>query len=232
VAHVFHFFLPDPAPGVSGAVRRVCDRDARRMERVLRLRTGAAVEVADAEGRTWSAVVTGRGEVELRAVRREPPPAAPLVVRLALTGSRADTAVEKLVELGVERISPLESAGIRREPRTDRWRRIAEAAACQAKRPRIPVVDDPVPFAAALVPGAIMLTHEDPDGSLDAALARVAARPVVLLVGPEAGFLEAERAAARAAEVPLATLGDLVLRTETAAMAATVLALDRLGALA
>jgi 16S rRNA (uracil1498-N3)-methyltransferase len=54
----------------------------------------------------------------------------------------------------------------------------------------------------------------------------------VLLIGPEAGFLPAEHEAARAAGVPIATLGDLVLRTETAAIAAAVLALDRLGALA
>ncbi len=231
MAHVFHFFLPDDESGAVGAVRRVCDQDARRIDRVLRLRAGDPVEVADADGRVWTAVLAARGEVELRSILREPRPAVPLVVRLALTGPRADTAVEKLVELGVERLSPLETAGIRREPRTDRWRRIAQAAACQSKRQRIPVVEAPVPLAATLGGGAIMLTPDDPDGSLDDALARVA-RPVVLLVGPEAGFLDHERAAARAAGVPLATLGDVVLRTETAAIAATVLALDRLGALA
>ena len=86
-------------------------------------------------------------------------------------------------------------------------------------------------FADALQPGAILLSHEEPDGSLDAAIARTP-HPIVLLIGPEAGFLPAEHEAARAADVPIATLGDLVLRTETAAIAAAVLALDRLGALA
>jgi 16S rRNA (uracil1498-N3)-methyltransferase len=89
-----------------------------------------------------------------------------------------------------------------------------------------------VRFADALAPGAVLLSHEEPDGSLDAALGR-GERPVTLLVGPEAGFTEEEHAAARAAGVPIATLGGaLVLRTETAAIAAAVLALDRLGALA
>ena len=84
----------------------------------------------------------------------------------------------------------------------------------------------------ALVPGAVLLSHEGPDGSLDDALGRVQ-RPVALLVGPEAGFTDEEHEAARAAGVPIATLGGaLVLRTETAAIAAAVLALDRLGALA
>ena len=232
MAHVFHFFLPGAEPGVRGVVRRVCDQDVRRMEKVLRLRPGDEVEVADPEGRIWTARVVGGGEVELLEQRAAPRPAPPLVVRLALTGPRSDTAIEKLVELGVEEISPLETAAIRREPRTVRWQRIAEAAACQAKRPRIPRIGESVPLEAALVPGAVLLSHEEPDGSLDDALGRVA-RPVALLVGPEAGFVPDEHEAARAAGVPIATLGDaLVLRTETAAIAAAVLALDRLGALA
>ena len=231
MTHVFHFFLPDAEPGARGTVRRVCDQDAKRMERVLRLHPGDEVEVADAEGRIWTARVVGGGEVELLAARAEPRPAPELVVRLALTGPRSDSAIEKLVELGVEDISPLETAAVKGEARTVRWQRIAEAAACQAKRPRIPRIGAAVTLADALAPGAILLSHEQPDGSLDAAIARTT-RPLALLIGPEAGFLPAEHEAARAAGVPIATLGDLVLRTETAAIAAAVLALDRLGALA
>ena len=229
---MFHFFLPGGEPGARGVVRRVCDQDAKRMERVLRLRTGDEVEVADPEGRIWTARVVGGGEVELLEQRTAPRPAPPLIVRLALTGPRSDTAIEKLVELGVEEITPLETAAIKREPRTVRWQRIAEAAACQAKRPRIPRIGETVRLADAFAAGAVLLSHEEPDGSLDDALVRVA-RPVALLVGPEAGFTTEEHAEARAAGVPIATLGGaLVLRTETAAIAAAVLALDRLGALA
>lgn len=231
MSHVFHFFLPDAEPGARGTVRRVCDQDAKRMERVLRLRAGDEVEVADGDGRIWTARVVGGGEVELLEPRVEPRPAPALVVRLALTGPRSDTAIEKLVELGVEDISPLETAATKGEARTDRWQRIAGAAACQAKRPRIPRIGQAMAFADALQAGAILLSHTEPDGSLDAAIARTP-HPIVLLIGPEAGFLEAEHDAARAAGVPVATLGNLVLRTETAAIAAAVLVLDRLGALA
>jgi 16S rRNA (uracil1498-N3)-methyltransferase len=231
VAHVFHFFLPGGEPGTRGVVRRVCDQDARRMERVLRLRPGDEVDVADPEGTIWLARVVGGGEVELLEQLHAPRPAPPLVVRLALTGPRSDTAIEKLVELGVEEITPLETAAIKREPRTVRWQRIAEAAACQAKRPRIPRIGETVRLQDALAPGAVLLSHEEPDGTLDDALAK-AGRPLALLIGPEAGFTAAEHEAARRAGVPIATLGDLVLRTETAAIAAAVLALDRLGALA
>ncbi len=231
MAHVFHFFLPGGEPGTRGVVRRVCDQDARRMERVLRLRPGDEVEVADPERPIWMARVVGAGEVELLEQLRAPRPAPPLVVRLALTGPRSDTAIEKLVELGVEEITPLETAAIKREPRTVRWQRIAEAAACQAKRPRIPRIGETVRLQDALAPGAVLLSHEEPDGTLDDALARRSTQPLALLIGPEAGFTPAEHEAARAAGVPIATLGALVLRTETAAIAAAVLALDRLGAL-
>ena len=170
------------------------------MERVLRLRPGDEVEVADGEGRIWTARVVGGGEVELLEARAEPRPAPALVVRLALTGPRSDTAIEKLVELGVEDISPLETAAVKGEARTDRWQRIAEAAACQAKRPRIPRIGQAVTLADALQPGAILLSHEEPDGSLDAAIARTP-HPIVLLIGPEA-FLPGEhgRAGGRRAD--------------------------------
>jgi 16S rRNA (uracil1498-N3)-methyltransferase len=231
VTHVFRVFLPDPAPAEPGQERCIGAADARRLQRVLRLGVGDPIEVADARGRVLAATVAAESRVVCGAVVSEPRPAPPLAVRLAQAGPRSDTAVEKLVELGVERLGPLETAAMRREPRGDRWQRIAAAAAAQSKRARVPRVAAPIPLAEALDDHAIMLSHEDPDGTLDEALARVG-RPVVLLVGPEAGFLPDELAAARAAGVPIATLGELVLRTETAAIVAAALALDRLGALA
>lgn len=230
MTHVFRFFLPDAARGEPGQERALAASDARRAERVLRLRAGEAVEVADVQGRVLAATMLEGSRVALGDVLCEPTPPAPLTVRLALTGPRADTAVEKLVELGVEEIGPLETALKRRETRTDRWQRIAAAAAAQAKRPRVARIATCVDLQHALAPGAVLLSHEDPDGTFDDALAR-AGRPLALLVGPESGFAAEEHAAARAAGVPIATLGDIVLRTETAAIAAAVLALDRLGAL-
>jgi 16S rRNA (uracil1498-N3)-methyltransferase len=228
VKHVFHFFLPPDTAGAEGAVVALCDQDARRITRVLRLADGDAVQVADGDGRIWGGAVAGPGRVRLGGVLREPAPVPPLTVRLALAGPRSDTAVEKLVELGVERISPLDAAGTRREARIERWQRIAEAAACQARRPRVAHIEPPVTLDEVLRPGVVMLSHEGPDADLRTALQR-AGRPVDLLIGPEAGFLDAEIEAAHSAGVPVATLGDVVLRTETAAIAGAVLALAELG---
>jgi RsmE family RNA methyltransferase len=135
----------------------------------------------------FGARLVATGRVRIEELVAEPAPPAALCVRLALTGSRADTAVEKLVELGVERIGPLETAGMRRDARTDRWCRIAAAAAGQAKRPRIPEILPAVTLTEALEQdGAVLLSHEEPDARLDSALAR-AGRPVLLLVGRSRG---------------------------------------------
>ena len=124
-------------------------------------------------------------------------------------------------------IGPLLAAGRRREARTDRWERIAAGAAAQAKLPRIPTILDPIDYAAALMAGAIVCSHEEHDTSLAAALA-AATHPITLLIGPEAGFGGDELSAARDAGCPIVTLGGTVLRTETAAIVAGALVREQL----
>jgi 16S rRNA (uracil1498-N3)-methyltransferase len=154
-------------------------------------------------------------------------PLVPIRVLLAQSGPRADDAVEKLVELGVAEISPLLASGRRREARTDRWQRIAEGAAAQAKLVMIPTISAPVAYRDALVPGAIVCSHEHDDSSLADALAGLAT-PITLLIGPEAGFSDEELGAARQAGVPIVRFGQTVLRTETAAVVFAALVIDRL----
>jgi len=228
MAHVFRFLA---APGQSlaaGSIVVLADDDARHAGSVLRLRAGAAVEVGDGAGRVHEAVVVDPRAGALRVGSELPaqPPLAPIRVLLAQSGSRADDAVEKLVELGVAEVAPLLAAGRRRDARTDRWERIARSAAQQAKLAWVPVIGPPVAFADALADG-IACSHEEADGDLVAALAHRPA-PVTLLIGPEAGFTADELAAARAAGAPIATLGPTVLRTETAAVVAAAIARDHL----
>jgi 16S rRNA (uracil1498-N3)-methyltransferase len=97
----------------------------------------------------------------------------------------------------------------------------------QAKLSSVPVVLPPVDFDDALAPDAILCSHEGADTTLDAAVV-AAGRPVRLLIGPEAGFGADELATARAAGVPIVSLGPTVLRSETAAIVAAALVADRL----
>ncbi len=233
MAHVFRFFLPAGSAVGVGDVVVLTAADAKRVHRVLRLGVGEPVEVADPSGRVFAASVADpkAGLVALDAELPRQPDLAPLRVLLAQSGARADDAVEKLVELGVAEIGPLGASGRRQqEERTDRWERIAAAAAAQAKLPRIPTILAGIAFREALVPGAIVCSHQGPDAPLEAALAAAstAGAGVSLLVGPEAGFTDAELAEARAVGVPIVAFGWTVLRTETAAIVAAACVRERL----
>jgi len=230
MAHVFRFFLPvAPDDLAVGSAVQLAPDDAKRLHKVLRLEVGEVVEIADGQGRVFLADVTNArgGEVVLTTELSAPQPLVQLRVLLAQSGPRADDAVEKLVELGVAEIAPLLAAGRRREARTDRWQRIAEGAAAQAKLPLVPTITAPVEFQAALMPGAIVCSHEQDTTSLADALVGVGG-PITLLIGPEVGFSEAELSAACRAGVPVVRFGHTVLRTETAAVVFAALVIDRL----
>lgn len=225
MAHVFRFFLPAPDGVAPGATVALDPDDAHRVRKVLRLGAGEAVEAADGAGRVFAASVgdPGRGTLVIGAELPGQPDLAPIRVLLAQSGPRADDAVEKLVELGVAEIGPLLAAGRRQEARLDRWERVARGAAAQAKLARVPAILPPVALADALASGAVVCSHEGADAQPHAAFA-AAGRPLVLLVGPEAGFSPEELDAARAAGAPIVSLGPTVLRTETAAIVAATLA--------
>jgi 16S rRNA (uracil1498-N3)-methyltransferase len=195
--------------------------DRRHLERVLRMREGALLEIVDAAGTLFAGELEAAGWVRLRslvAVRSERP--APSVW-LGSGGGRADVAVEKLTELGVREIGALVCEGTSGQFRLDRWARVASAAGRQSKRVDLPALAGPALFAEVVArPGAIVLDHEAED-----AVPFEAPADALLLIGPESGLSEAERELARAHRVPLTRLGEgVVLRSETAAIVAASLA--------
>jgi 16S rRNA (uracil1498-N3)-methyltransferase len=217
--HVHRAFVS--AIGEAGELVELADVDRRHLERVLRMRAGAPLEVVDGAGTVFAAELEEQGRVRLGAVvalRSERPAPA---VWLGSGGGRTDIAVEKLTELGVREIGALVCEGTRGAFRLDRWARVASAAGRQSKRADVPVLGGPAPFAEVVArPGAIVLDHEAED-----AVPFAAPPDALLLIGPEAGLSDAERSLARAAGAPLARLGDgVVLRSETAAIVAAAVA--------
>jgi len=158
------------------------------------------------------------------AIATEPAPSRPLTVAFSLTkGSRAEWTVQKLTELGVDRIQPLLSTRTvvqlddRSGPaRDDRLRRVAREAAAQSRNPRLPVVSGTARLDAVLAgiaaDGGLAAFAEPGGPALDAATTAV-------LVGPEGGWTGAELAVAPAR----LGLGPTVLRAETAAVVAGAL---------
>jgi 16S rRNA (uracil1498-N3)-methyltransferase len=145
-------------------------------------------------------------------------------------GGRMDLVVEKATEVGATRIVPLlTERGIvnPREGKVGRWRRVAEAAARQSLRLRVPEVAEPVRFADAVsrVGEEGVILHNAP-GLLPAEA--VVGNPARLFVGPEGGWGEGELRLAEEAGVTLGGLGPYRLRSETAGIVAVARALATL----
>ena len=116
-----------------------------------------------------------------------------------------------------------------------RLQAVAREAAMQSRRPFIMEIGGPRPFAVSVSDegepsSRVIVLHEAAEEPLADVLVD-GAGPVRLVIGPEGGLADAEVAAARDAGAALASLGQGILRTETAALAATVIALHRLGRL-
>jgi 16S rRNA (uracil1498-N3)-methyltransferase len=207
----------------------VAGDDGHHLQRARRVKAGESVTVADGYGR-WRAYEVERsaaGVVELVAVTlvaHEPVLSPRLTVACSLTkGQKPELAVQKLTELGVDRIMLVEAArsvvhwdDAKSGAAFARLERVAREAAMQSRRARVPVVEGPVaPVELATLPGLVVAAI---DGVPAAALAPVPAEEWIVAVGPEGGFDDAELRGFGTA--PRLAVGPFVLRAETAAIAA------------
>lgn len=221
------FFISAPPHG--GRTTLAGD-EARHLVRVLRATVGDRVRVFDGSGVEWPARVAavGRDEVALDCDPPLPQEAGPgrLTLGVALPkGERQKWLVEKLTELGVARLVPLDTdRGVAEATPAarERLRRGVIEACKQCGRNRLMEIGEPETVAAAIaaMPAGACVVIADPGGPpLDAGGLAAGAAGVLALVGPEGGFTAAELAAAAAAGAIRASLGPHILRIETAAVA-------------
>lgn len=196
----------------------LADDDRHHLIRVLRVRPGAPVVVADGRGR-WRTAVLGSDVEPTGPIVEAAAPAPPLTVAFALVkGGKPELIVQKLTELGIDRIVPFrgERSVVQWDDgktvkATTRLRAVARAAAMQSHRPTLPTVDAVTDLAgAAAIPGAALTDRTGRPPTL---------QHPVLLVGPEGGWAPEERALG----IPVVGLGAHVLRAETAAVTAGAL---------
>lgn len=208
---------------------------------VLRLRPGERVVVFDGRGQDYLVELTA---VTPRAVEGrviETHAGARPAVHLTLVqgvpkGAKMDAIVRMGTELGIARFVPVltQRAVARPAPaRGARWRRIAAAAATQSGRSTVPVVDDPCSFSEVwpLLGDALVLIPWEGEKSrpIGAILAQDrGARAVAVCIGPEGGWTPEEVQQAVAHGAHPVTLGELILRTETAGLVAAAMVLYEL----
>ena len=204
---------------------------AHHVSRVLRMASGDAVLLFDGQGGEYPSrlVVEGRGSVRALVgphvdIEREAAVAVTLLQGIS-SADRMDFTVQKAVELGVVAIQPLVTvksvlrlSGDRQAKRVEHWQRVARAACEQCGRNRVPGVLAPVAVDRYLPPAEATKWLMAPGGT--ERLAGPVTGPIVLAVGPEAGFTVEEERILGARGFRALRLGERILRTETAALAA------------
>ncbi len=236
-------------PMATDATLSLPDSTARHVQ-VLRMQPGQSITLFNGQGGEWDATITrmGRSDVDVclgahHASERE----AGRSVLLALgmpANERMDWLIEKAAELGVNSLQPLHTSrsvlrlsGERAEKKQNHWQSVAVAACEQCGGNRVPTVA-PVRDLAAWLKALPPIDPQAPvlrcllslaDGTqpLATALADLPDNVAVcFLSGPEGGLSTQEEALAIANGFVPVTLGPRVLRAETAALTALVLALN------
>lgn len=216
--------------------------ETRHLRDVLRLKLGDEVHVFNGDGREF---VCSIGELPKKAAKlrvlREVDPSAPesgLELCFAISAYKSDKldlVVQKCVELGVSRLTPIVSA--RSEVklkdtvrRSERWRKIALEATKQCERAKVMDVDEAISFGEFVekvdpTQGSLFMFSEKGGDGLPIAQAK----KITALIGPKGGWEDFEIAEAEEAGFVPVKLGRRIMKAETAAIAFAALLQNRFG---
>jgi len=207
---------------------------AHHLGRVLRAQTGQLYELSDGNrvclGRVES---VGRDKVEFALVEdlTAHQPSLDLTLLLAVVKfDMFEWAIEKATELGVTTIVPLAAARSEKAllsaaaKRAERWKKLLLEASQQSRRLWVPVLAEitkpEAAFASQKNGLCVMLSERADAPPLRKVLAGQQTSKATLAIGPEGGWTDAEFEAARQGGFQEASLGKLILRTETAVVTA------------
>jgi 16S rRNA (uracil1498-N3)-methyltransferase len=223
------------APLDGGAVVPLAAAQQHYLTHVLRLKAGARVLIFNGRDGEWEAALEGQkraAALRVTAKTREQTAPTDLHYLFApLKAARLDYMVQKAVEMGAARLQPVLTRHSQvARVNVARMRANAIEAAEQCGILNLPQIDEAAPLLRALAaraPGRyLVFCDEDAElGDPLAALSRVPPRsPLAVLIGPEGGFAEDERAALlKLPNVVRLPLGPRILRADTAAVAALAL---------
>ena len=207
---------------------------AHHVGRVLRAEAGQVYELSDGSRvRLGRIEKVSRDEVEFALLEEVPSyqPAVYTTLLLAIVKFDAfEWALEKATELGVGEIGPVAAARSEKgliagsAKRSERWRKIVAGASEQSRRVRVPLLRDATRTADAFraTDGdlKVLLSERESAQKLRAILSGARPGRVALAIGPEGGWTDEEFAVAATAGFREASMGKMILRTETAVTAA------------
>jgi len=220
------FYCPD----LESDLIELPEEEAHHAVHVLRLGPGERIHLVNGKGGRAEGVIATASKGRCAAAvsdRAQSPADRHARIHLAVAPTkqqdRMEWLMEKAVEIGIDRFTPLLTARTERAKlRTDRLQRVAIAAMKQCQRAWLPVIDEPMPLSRLLQepmpaqrffgwcvekPASLMAAYR-PDGE------------ALILIGPEGDFEQAEAELLVAQGFAAVGLGSARLRTETAALAA------------
>ncbi|MFO0597901.1 MAG: 16S rRNA (uracil(1498)-N(3))-methyltransferase [Myxococcaceae bacterium] len=205
------------------------------LTRVLRLAAGDELEVFDGRGQRFAArlveVTESSARLTLEHGVAERPSRAVVIVQGLPKAEKLELVLQKATELGAAAIAPVScersvvKVSGKEEAKLTRWRRIVEEAARQCRRSDVPEVMEVATLAeraAVLAKTHVVLVLDEEERAvpLSDAVRAAGERPLALVIGPEGGLSRAELERLISLGAKGVTLGSLILRTETAALAA------------
>ena len=208
--------------------------EARHLARVMRAKTGDTVELFDGQGTSWTATVQAiqRNHVSLRLDQKQSEtisnkPNITLAVALP-KGDRQKWLIEKITELGTDSLVPLTTTRSVAEPTTaaiSRLQRGVIESCKQSGRNRLLEITQPQSLHNLLTTSSASLRIlACPDGTPMQSILLKPIDNILIAIGPEGGFTDEEIKTANASGFAQMSLCQNILRIETAAIAAAVIA--------
>lgn len=211
------------------------------IKNVLRMKPGDSCMVFDGSGFEYEILLEKiypgpEGRIINRFITGTPGEARITLVQGLAKGEKMDLIIQKCSEIGVNTFIPCRSERTivkldqdNAVKKQERWQKIAQSAAEQSHSTTVPVVEPVTDLATVLKqvkPGqlAIIPWENERSTSLKQVLKGTEAREIIFFIGPEGGFSETEITAAKKAGVLPVSLGQRILRTETAGIVVAAIA--------
>lgn len=241
------FFVPKEQ--ITVPLVTITGSDVNHIARVLRLKPGEEIVVSDGIGGECLAEITYIDPKKVEALIKESfishnePPMDVYLLQGLPKGEKMEFIIQKCTEIGIRKIIPVNMertivrlAGDKAEKRRERWRRIAEEAAKQCQRSKVPEIASICSLSEAIkqLPEGttlIMPWEEERNMGMKTFLRNRLgfSGSLALIIGPEGGITKEEAMISEEYDVQKVSLGPRILRTETAGLVALSIVLYELG---
>lgn len=223
---------------INGDIITVLGDDVKHIKTVLRCTEGDPLTVCDGVGNDYFCTIKAIGNKEITLFvdtfqKSKTEPKTKITLFQGIPKSdKMETIIQKCVELGISEIVPVKTErcvvkleeGKKTVQKTERWQKISIAAAKQSERGVIPEIKEPISFKEAVLlaknfDGAIIPYENEKENGIRNFIKAFKGETIAFFVGPEGGFDETEIELAVSNGIMPVTLGERILRTETAGMA-------------